>query len=70
MRKNKSKKFAMILVGITAILTFYALHQKLESASGLIFGAGVPSAIALYMNKQHQDRKWGELEQLKQQENG
>ena len=59
--KQRSKKMAWAIAGVTTILTFYALSLKLESAAGLIFGAGIPSAVALYTSKQYNDRKRLEL---------
>jgi len=59
--KSNSKKLAYLLVGVTSILTSFAIYKSLEGIGTAIWSTGIPSAIALYANKQFQDRKWGEI---------
>ena len=61
-RRNQSKHIAKILLGATIALTGFSIYMKLESIGAAIWATGIPSAVALYMNKQYQDRKWGEIE--------
>lgn len=62
MRRNQSKKIAKVILGATILLVGFSIYMKLEGAATGIWATGVPSAVALYMNKQYQDRKWGEIE--------
>ena len=59
--KNKSKKFAIGIAVVTTLLTAYAINQGLEGIGTAIWSTGIPSAVGLYINKQFQDRKWGEI---------
>lgn len=61
-RKNQSKKIAKILLGATIALTFYSIFKGTETLGASIWATGIPSAVALYMNKQYQDRKYKEIE--------
>lgn len=59
---SNSKKLAWVIVGITTILTAYAIYNKLEGVAVAIFSTGIPAAVGLYINKQYQLRKEYELE--------
>lgn len=69
-RRNRSKLLTWVIVGITTLLSGYAIYSKLEGAAVAFWSTGIPSAIALYANKQYQDRKWGELNKEEVQDTG
>ena len=39
----------------------YAVYQGLEGAAVAFYSTGIPAAIALYANRQYQNRKYEEL---------
>ena len=61
MRISNSKKMAWVLVVISALLTTYAIANKLEGVGVAIWSTGIPSAVGLYINKQYQLRKEKEI---------
>ena len=62
MRTSGSKKFAWTVLFLATMLSGTALYLKQEGAAMAFWSTGVPSAVALYANKQHQDRKKLEIE--------
>ena len=58
---SRSKLLSFIILGITTILTAYGIYSNLEGVATAIWSTGVPSSVGLYINKQFQDRKWGEI---------
>jgi hypothetical protein len=62
MKYSRSKKFAWTLLAITSILTALAIVYELEGVAVGVWASGIPSAAALYSNKQYQDRKKLEIE--------
>ena len=55
-----SKIMAWCLFATSAFLTFYAVHKDMEGLAQTIFITGIPSAVALYVNKQ-----WTEYKTIK-----
>jgi len=58
---SKSKRFAWFLGVATVLLTFYGFYKNIEGAA-VVFASGIGSAVALYSNKQYQNRKILEIQ--------
>ena len=61
-RYSKSKIMSWALIVLAFFLTCVAIVSKMETAAIAFWSATVPSAVALYANKQYQDRKIIEAE--------
>lgn len=60
-RLSNSKLLSCVILGITTLLTSFAISKELEGVATAVWSTGIPSAVGLYINKQFQDRKWGEI---------
>jgi hypothetical protein len=54
-----SRTMAWSLFVTTVLLTGFAIYKDMEGLASTVFITGVPSAVALYMNKQ-----WTEVKAL------
>lgn len=54
---SRSKKFAWTILGIGSLLTGISLSLRMEGAAVAIWSTAVTSAVAMYANKQYQERK-------------
>jgi hypothetical protein len=54
---SKSKRFAVSIFIVHAILSAYAIYEGMGEVVMAILPAGTGFATALYANKQYQDRK-------------
>lgn len=64
--RTGSRKLALLIVVFAFILTSYAIHEKMEGVAIAIGTAWVGGGVALYTNKQYQERKRAEIESEKQ----
>ena len=60
---SRSKLLAWVLILLAFFLSMYSLKKGFEGAAIAIWTTTVPSACALYANKQYQDRKLKEMEE-------
>ena len=52
---------AWVILLMSGILTALSIVKGMEGPASAIFLAGVPSATALYLGKNYNDRKWSEF---------
>ena len=58
---SRSKIMAWVILLMSGILTALSIVKGMEGPASAIFLAGVPSATALYLGKNYNDRKWSEF---------
>ena len=64
---SRSKLMAWVLIFLAFFLSLYSLKKEIEGAAISFWSVTVPVAVALYANKQYQDRKIIEIEKKNNQ---